>query len=224
MWKYCNPYVSRVPDLLHHYYLGLLKKSLKSTLQLLRSSLGGDDLVGRLDKAVCEVGIRDLKTFKPGILDVAGLKGWEYVDICFLMIHALYEVQGPEENVHLFACLAETLLRLRLGTYHVPSSPSPSPIKAHLVFFSVFIPRLTIFENSWHISRSWKLLSTSLVYENFANQISSTSKCTTWLITWCASCCLRILPATVLKSGNYWTLWEWKKCTREAITMRTITS
>jgi len=75
--------------------------------------------VKRLDKAVCDVGIRDLKTFKVGILDVAGLKAWEYVDLCFLLIHGLHEVDGPAPLITVFVTLADTLISLRLGVYTV---------------------------------------------------------------------------------------------------------
>jgi len=119
LWKYCNPYISRVPDLLHHYYLGLIKKSVTQTVQLLRSQADGNGLVQRLDVALHNVRIRGLKTFAVGVLDMKGLKGWEYVDLAFLMIHGLHEVDAPSEITELFIALVELLIHLRLDEYSV---------------------------------------------------------------------------------------------------------
>ena len=127
LWKYCNPYISRVPDLLHHYYLGLIKKSITQTVQLLRGQPQGNGLVQRLDVAIHDVGIRGLKTFAVGVLDMKGLKGWEYVDLAFLMVHALHEVDAPSEIIELFTALIDFLIHLRLGEYSVfwpPHFPS----------------------------------------------------------------------------------------------------
>ena len=131
--------MSRVPDLLHHYYLGLIKKSIFQTTELLKGEgAGGKQLVQRLDAAIHHVGIRGLKTFAIGVLDMKGLKGWEYVDLAFLMIHALHEVDAPSELIDLFAAFTDLLIHLRLGEYSV-RVPLPLQLPFKPYFFTPLI-------------------------------------------------------------------------------------
>jgi len=55
LWKYCNPYVQRVPDLLHHFYLGIIKRYLGYVVDYLREN-GGDEKVDEFDKAFSSIG------------------------------------------------------------------------------------------------------------------------------------------------------------------------
>lgn len=80
----------------------------------------GDAMVDQLDAAVRAAGkgMRDLKVFKPGLLR-DGLQAWEYVDLVFLMVHGLYEVDAPKRLTRVFMALADVLIQLRKGEYTV---------------------------------------------------------------------------------------------------------
>jgi len=80
LWEFCDPYLTRVPDLLHHFNLGIIKTTIRLTMESL-----GEDQTNVLDEEISKTSINGLKNFKRGVLGIKNLKGWEYVDLAFHM-------------------------------------------------------------------------------------------------------------------------------------------
>ena len=56
-------------------------------------------------------------------MSVKNLKGWEYVDLCFYMPHALFNIKAESKLVDLFNAIIKLLGALRKGSYVVSFLP-----------------------------------------------------------------------------------------------------
>lgn len=55
LWKYCNPYLQRAPDLLHHFNLGIVKRYVSYVVAFLRAT-SGNAKVDEFDQAFSAIG------------------------------------------------------------------------------------------------------------------------------------------------------------------------
>jgi len=122
LWKYTNPYISRNPDLLHHFKLGIVKKAIKLTLEYLKKQHNGAEMIDLLDSIISQMKLNGLKSFNKGILSVKNLKAWEYIDLAFYFPLALSHLRNnldkKAEIIRVFDLILTVYTDLRLDSYN----------------------------------------------------------------------------------------------------------
>jgi len=117
LWWFMNPYVQRVPDLVHHFNLGLIKLLLTYLVAYFQAN---GKSVERFDYLFQKLKINGLKQFTNGISHLTFLKGYEYEDALFYLPHVLHNMGIEKIITDVPIALIEVLLALEKQNFTIP--------------------------------------------------------------------------------------------------------
>lgn len=140
LYDFCNPYLQRLPDILHHFELGVIKLYVFCVVEHLKAV--SKEKIEEFDNAFRKLGkIPNLKVYFPllfhywlrkmvfnkkffqnGVSHLSYLKAWEYRELLLQLPCIFFEIDAPSEIQMPCFHLIDILVILRRKEFSVPSS------------------------------------------------------------------------------------------------------